>query len=256
MAPKQRSIPTDLSEPLLAQIGGPGHDYWKWVHDGITLAEAGEANAERIAAGDPVATRWPRSVRIFRSRRLEFLSHIPWWLIPLVWVPIVSALFIGAMAWRGASISTAVGWTIGGFVFWTLSEYLLHRFVFHYRPRSAFGFRLHFMAHGVHHLDPWDPTRLVFPPLGGLVIASGIFGLICLALPLGPAMATMSGFLAGYITYDMTHYYTHHGRPRTRWGKFLRAWHMSHHHRYQHQMYGVSQPFWDFVFRTGRPTSH
>ena len=111
------------------------------------------------------------------------------------------------------------------------------------------------MAHGIHHLDPWDPTRLVFPPLAGIGIAGVIFGLIYLVLPLGPALALMSGFLAGYIAYDMTHYYTHHAKPRSRWGKFLRAYHMSHHHRYQHEMYGVSQPLWDIIFRTGRPVS-
>jgi sterol desaturase/sphingolipid hydroxylase (fatty acid hydroxylase superfamily) len=255
MAQGKRSHSTNFSEPLWTQIGEPEHDYWSWVHHGITPVEAKAANASLIERGDQVAARWPSSVRMFRSRWLERLSHIPWWLIPLVWVPIVTTLFAGAVAWRGASWSTAVGWTFGGFVLWTLAEYLLHRFVFHYRPRSAFGYRLHFIAHGVHHLDPWDRTRLVFPPLGGLILASAIFGMFCLALPSSLAMATMSGFLAGYIVYDMTHYHTHHGRPRSRWGKFLRAWHMSHHHRYPHQMYGVSQPVWDFVFRTWRPTS-
>jgi hypothetical protein len=49
----------------------------------------------------------------------------------------------------------------------------------------------------------------------------------------------------------MIHYYTHHGRPRSRWGKYLRAYHLSHHHRHQHRLFGVSQPLWDLIFRTG-----
>jgi 4-hydroxysphinganine ceramide fatty acyl 2-hydroxylase len=63
----------------------------------------------------------------------------------------------------------------------------------------------------------------------------------------------MAGLLTGYIVYDMTHYYTHHARPKTRWGKWLKAWHLAHHHKYWTRMYGVSSPIWDLVFRTGRP---
>jgi len=245
----------DVSRPLVAQIGDLGDAYWNWVHDGISPVQAGKANAALVEAGDPVARRWPRSVRLFDNRILETLSHIPWWLIPLVWVPIVAALIVGSVAGRDVGIGIALAWAVGGVLIWTLVEYLLHRFVFHYSPRSTFGHRLHFMAHGVHHLDPWDPTRLVFPPLGGVIVAGFVFGLFCIPLPLGIAMATMSGFLVGYLAYDMTHYYTHHARPRSRWGKYLRAWHMAHHHKYQQQMYGVSQPLWDYVFRTGRPAS-
>ena len=66
-------------------------------------------------------------------------------------------------------------------------------------------------------------------------------------------MASMAGLLAGYVTYDMTHYYTHHAKPKSRWGKFLKAYHLAHHHKHWMAMYGVSQPLWDIVFRTGRP---
>ena len=245
----------DLSRPLLPQIGALGGEYWGWVHESISPAQAEKANTKLVEEGDLVARRWPRSLRVFENTLTERLSHIPWWLIPLVWVPIVVMLFVGAVRGTAVSPTTALLWASGGLFSWTLAEYLLHRFAFHYSPRTSLGHRLHFMAHGIHHLDPWDPTRLVFPPLAGVILAAAIFGLISLVLPLGPALAWMSGFLVGYIAYDLTHYYTHHGRPRSRWGKFLRAYHMSHHYRYQHEMYGVSQPLWDVIFRTGRPVS-
>ncbi len=38
-----------------------------------------------------------------------------------------------------------------------------------------------------------------------------------------------AGFLAGYLLYDMTHYYLHHHKPRTRVGRWLRELHMRHH---------------------------
>jgi sterol desaturase/sphingolipid hydroxylase (fatty acid hydroxylase superfamily) len=243
----------DLTRPLVEQVGELGGAYWDWVHQSITPAQVATLQQRRVEAGEALAARWPSSLRLFRSPLLEAMSHIRWWLVLVVWIPVVLLLSLGAVSGRGLQADRALGWAAAGLVLWTLAEYLLHRFVFHYTPRSGLGNRLHFVAHGIHHLDPWDPTRLVFPPLAGMLIAGTIFGLLSLLLPLGPALALMSGFLCGYIGYDLTHYFTHHGRPRSRWGRFLRAYHMSHHHRHQHRMYGVSQPLWDLVFRTGRP---
>jgi dihydroceramide fatty acyl 2-hydroxylase len=60
----------------------------------------------------------------------------------------------------------------------------------------------------------------------------------------------MAGFLVGYLAYDMTHYHVHHHRPRTRLGKLVRELHMRHHFQDDTRGFGVSAPFWDYVFRT------
>jgi sterol desaturase/sphingolipid hydroxylase (fatty acid hydroxylase superfamily) len=245
----------DLTRPLLVQVTAMGEAYDAWVHDSVSPNAAAKINEPLAAAGDPFARRWPRSLRIFRSPFLELQSHLNWWVIPIVWIPIIVALFVAARAGAGLPADTAWVWAVIGLGLWTLAEYALHRFVFHYRPKSGLGRALHFLGHGVHHLDPWDPTRLVMPIVPGLVIASVLFLLHWLVLPLGPSLASMAGLLVGYVVYDLTHYYTHHARPRTRWGKYLKAWHLAHHHKYPRRLYGVSSPLWDFVFRTGKPTN-
>jgi len=53
--------------------------------------------------------------------------------------------------------------------------------------------------------------------------------------------------------YDMTHYHVHHHRPKTRFGKKLRAQHMRHHFQDHSSAFGVSSPLWDHVFRTAPP---
>ena len=68
-----------------------------------------------------------------------------------------------------------------------------------------------------------------------------------------PAMATMSGLLVGYIIYDMVHYYTHHAKPKSRIGKYLKRYHLAHHHKEPDLLFGVRNPLWDIVFRTGFP---
>ena len=60
----------------------------------------------------------------------------------------------------------------------------------------------------------------------------------------------LMGFVIGYLAYDMVHYYTHHARPTTRIGLTLRRLHLMHHFRDHDKGFGVSAPYWDFVFGT------
>ena len=243
----------DLGQPLLEQVGALGDAYDAWVHKSIGPNTAEHLMRPKAEAGDAVAARWPQSLRIFRNTWLERQSHISWKLIPTIWGPIVATLFVLAAAPLGLGWGFAALYLVLGVVTWTLLEYVLHRFVFHYKPRSSFGRKVHFLAHGIHHLDPWDATRLVFPPLAGLGIAALIYLPLWLLLPVGVATALMSGILLGYIAYDLSHYYTHHVRPQSKYGKFLKAWHLAHHHKWWERMYGVSSPLWDLVFRSGKP---
>ena len=50
-----------------------------------------------------------------------------------------------------------------GVLAWTLAEYVLHRYVFHWTKDTAAGRRIHFLLHGVHHDFPNDGDRLVMP---------------------------------------------------------------------------------------------
>jgi sterol desaturase/sphingolipid hydroxylase (fatty acid hydroxylase superfamily) len=138
----------------------------------------------------------------------------------------------------------------GGYAFWTLTEYWLHRTVFHYEPAHPFGRRLHWMLHGVHHDHPNDPRRLVMPPSASVPLASAFLLLFWLVLGAAPAPAFGAGFLAGYLAYDMLHYHVHHHRPRTRAGRRLRELHMRHHFEDDDRGFGVSAPYWDHVFGT------
>jgi 4-hydroxysphinganine ceramide fatty acyl 2-hydroxylase len=50
--------------------------------------------------------------------------------------------------------------------------------------------------------------------------------------------------------YDLTHYFIHHSSPRKGYFKNLKLYHMQHHYRNGLAGYGVSNKFWDIVFRT------
>ncbi|MDP9385590.1 MAG: sterol desaturase family protein [Actinomycetota bacterium] len=169
--------------------------------------------------------------------------------VPVVlFVPVI--LLLAATGFERSGAFAMTGWIAGGYLFWTLTEYWLHRTVFHFEPQHPLGARLHWMIHGVHHDHPNDPLRLVMPPSASIPLALLFCGLFWLVL--GPAVAPAfgAGFLAGYLAYDMLHYHVHHHRPRTVVGRRLRELHMRHHFQDHERGFGVSAPYWDHVFGT------
>ena len=234
----------DLRRPLLGQVAALGDRYVVWVHEPVRKSTLKDLRRQDTG-------RWPGSVRIFARDRLEAMTHISWQLVLAVWVPVILTLLAMARLTFGLGWGRLAGLWCGGLLLWTLVEYLLHRFFFHSVPRGPFAIKVHFLAHGIHHFDPFDGTRLVFPPLAGFGIAAVLYGLCDLLMPSGAACALMAGLLSGYLLYDMSHYVSHHGRIRDPWFRFLHRYHAAHHHRDPDARFGVSNPLWDLVFRTG-----
>jgi sterol desaturase/sphingolipid hydroxylase (fatty acid hydroxylase superfamily) len=107
----------------------------------------------------------------------------------------------------------------------------------------------------MHHDFPQDAKRLVMP-LGVSVPVGLSFYLMFDLLASRPVAAAMFiGFGVGYLAYDGVHYFTHHLKATSALGKFLKKWHMVHHHTGVDGLYGVSTPLWDYVFRTHRDRS-
>jgi dihydroceramide fatty acyl 2-hydroxylase len=187
------------------------------------------------------------SPRMFDNEVLDRLSRVHPAVPPLLFGPAIAVLLVHAVVHRGAL--EALGLVLAGYVVWTLTEYWMHRVVFHFEPEDGIGARLHWIIHGVHHDHPNDPMRLVMPPSVSVPLALLFYGAFLLVV--GPAApGAGAGFLAGYLGYDMTHYYLHHHVPRTRAGKRLRELHMRHHFQDDTRGYGVSAPWWDWVFGT------
>jgi dihydroceramide fatty acyl 2-hydroxylase len=188
------------------------------------------------------------SPRMFESDLLDRLSRVhP--LVPLfIFIPAIAVLF--GLGQESVAPLPVIGLLVGGYFFWTLTEYWMHRVVFHFEPEEGIGARLHFIIHGVHHDHPNDPMRLVMPPSVSVPLALAFMGLFVLVLGTPAAYLFGAGFLAGYLAYDMTHYSVHHKRPRTRAGRLLRELHMRHHFQDDTRGFGVSAPFWDYVFGT------
>ena len=132
-------VAIDRGEPLLFQVGKLKDKYQDWVH--------------RPEHGKP---------RFFQSEICENLSKTNWYIIPLVWVPVV--IFLSRLSHQrcegSASCYSALWFCfIFGTLFWSLVEYSVHRFIFHVKTSSYWFNTLHFLFHGCHHKFPMDDMR-------------------------------------------------------------------------------------------------
>jgi len=185
---------------------------------------------------------------MFRSSLLDRFTRVHPAVPVAIYLPVIAILLVAGAQRVGAT--TAAGLVLGGYAVWTLTEYWLHRAVFHFEPERGLGARLHWMVHGVHHDHPNDPMRLVMPPSASIPLALAFCLPFWAVLGGDHALAWSGGFLAGYLAYDMVHYAVHHHTPRTAVGRRLRELHMRHHFQDEERGFGVSAPYWDRVFGT------
>jgi sterol desaturase/sphingolipid hydroxylase (fatty acid hydroxylase superfamily) len=199
-------------------------------------------------AGSPEQDMLGASPRLFENDLLDKFSRVHWSVPLFVYMPVV--VLLGYVSVQALSIPAAASAVLLGYLIWTLIEYFGHRFLFHYEFPGRFGARIHFLIHGVHHVHPNDPLRLVMPALlSGPIMAIAL--VVTMLLFGGPlAYPVLMGFIIGYLIYDMTHFYLHHAEPKTRVGLAMRRAHMLHHFRDPAKGFGVSAPWWDQVFKT------
>jgi len=188
------------------------------------------------------------SIRMFKNPLFEGLSKVPYFVPLIVYVPVV-----GYFSWESFSKNGILGFLghfLLGLFIWTLTEYVLHRFIFHFYPKSAWGKRIHFIFHGVHHDYPNDAQRLVMPPSASIPLALAFFYLFKWILAPGMLDGFFTGFIFGYLCYDMTHYMLHHAQFKSAFWKKLKQQHMLHHYDDSTTKYGVTSDIWDKVFGT------
>lgn len=192
------------------------------------------------------------SVRMFKNDFLEGLSKIHFSVPLYIFLPVVIFCTYSAFV-HHISIAAYSGYFILGIFTWTATEYVLHRFLFHYMPKSNWGLRIHFIFHGVHHDYPKDSKRLVMVPSVSVPLALLFYFLFSLFLDKINLYAFFSGFIVGYLFYDMVHYAIHHANFKNPFWKKIKQHHMLHHYDDPTKGYGVSSALWDKILDSDFP---
>jgi sterol desaturase/sphingolipid hydroxylase (fatty acid hydroxylase superfamily) len=192
--------------------------------------------------------------QLFRNQYLEYLTKTHPLVIWGMYVPIVGVMLWYSIAILGYSILNSVLIFVGGMFFWSLFEYIMHRFVFHYVAHTERGKKINYILHGNHHEYPRDKQRLFMPAVPSLILASTIFALMYFITLLFGAnnyvFAFFPGFMIGYLIYGSMHYAIHAWNPPFKWMKGLWRNHHLHHYKQDHRGFGVSSTLWDHVFGT------
>ncbi|MVT44752.1 fatty acid hydroxylase [Chitinophaga oryziterrae] len=190
------------------------------------------------------------STRMFKSGLLEGLSKVHFTVPLYIYVPTVG-FFIYKSFSEGISVLTFIAYMALGLAVWTATEYVLHRFIFHYIPKQKWALRLHFIFHGVHHDFPRDKMRLVMPPSASIPLAILFYSLFAWLIKDKASLhAFFPGFLIGYLIYDMLHYAMHHHNFKSGFMKRVKQHHMLHHYQDATKGFGVSSAIWDKVLRS------
>jgi sterol desaturase/sphingolipid hydroxylase (fatty acid hydroxylase superfamily) len=190
---------------------------------------------------------------MFKSELFELLSKVHFTVPLFIFIPVIAFSTWKAFAREEVSAGGYLLYFFIGLFIWTITEYLLHRFIFHFELPGKIGRRIHFIFHGVHHDYPSDRLRLVMPPAVSIPLAALFFWLFSLVLSNGQLYSFFPGFITGYLFYDISHYAIHHFNFKGSVWKKIKQHHMLHHYSDPHKGYGVSSSIWDKIFHTDFP---
>jgi sterol desaturase/sphingolipid hydroxylase (fatty acid hydroxylase superfamily) len=177
-------------------------------------------------------------------------SKIGYYAELFIYPVVVGGLFLYEVD-RSGVVSHPRWWiaAVCGAILWTLTEYLVHRFVYHKVPVLR-------ELHGMHHAHPSD---LIGAPIWVSVVCFSFFFFVVACLwDAEIAGGATGGLIAGYISYLMVHDAVHRWQLGERpWLRNHRLRHLRHHRHPTPGNFGVTTGVWDLVFGTvivaGRP---
>lgn len=189
---------------------------------------------------------------LFKNKYLEKLTKTSPTITLCTYLPVLALMIIIGIQYAVVpTVSAGIALFVGAFFFWTLFEYLMHRYIYHFVTDSPYVQRFHYTIHGIHHEYPRDQERLFMPPVPGLLMVLLLYGFFYLLMGMY-VYIFLPGFLTGYLCYAFIHY-SIHKTPVPRFLKPVYRHHALHHYKYPDKAFGVSSPFWDHVFRTMPP---
>lgn len=187
--------------------------------------------------------------RLFENPLMEALTKSHPLVIWGMYLPVIIYFLYRAGTLLGFPALTILFVFLGGLLFWSFFEYVAHRFLFHWIPKSPRSIKFVYTLHGNHHHYPRDRQRLFMPPLPSLLIATTLFFLMRISMG-SYVFMFFPGFVLGYLLYGSMHYAIHAWNPPFKWMKPLWRNHHLHHYKNEHQGFGVSSTLWDLVFGT------
>ena len=165
---------------------------------------------------------------------------------------LLGGVLIEGLAFLSGRIGPNLAMILLGALLFYLSEYGMHRFAFHAPPLPWPVLRkLQHRLHYDHHVEP-NRLDLLFLPLWFLVPnLAAATALVALVFGAEPSLSALFGMMLAILHYEWVHFVAHIPyQPRTRFGRWLKQYHLRHHFISEKHWFGVSNPTLDGVFGT------
>lgn len=137
------------------------------------------------------------------------------------------------------------------FLYWSLVEYIIHRWYFHWLPKNETLRAITGSFHLYHHENPSDLEVInsgwVTGTLG-VVFHFCVFKFVFFSST-QTAFELTIGLVAVYYYYEWIHYLVHQKVWDKGFMHYLQDFHLTHHVTPK-KNYGQITPIWDYVFRT------
>ncbi len=173
------------------------------------------------------------------------------WMPTLLYCPLAILFIIISISYQQRNVTSILLFVGLGLFSWTLLEYFLHRFVFHWTQGKEPWRSLASGLHMAHHRSTDAKDLIIAPPLVSIIFGTFVYFLFVVILQSWAQAALLeSGLLMGYVVYEWVHYGAHRFRSQSRVGKYLQQYHLRHHFKNPSGVFGVTSPLWDYVFRS------
>jgi hypothetical protein len=134
-----------------------------------------------------------------------------------------------------------------GWLTWTFTEYMLHRFWHH----GDHNHESHFVkSHHEHHTHPGE---IKISGLHRLLLVVVCIGMLIISVVLNSFFSIFAGFVIGICGYTFMHWLLHRNWSASLFPR-LHQFHIYHHCKYPNLCHGISVPWWDILFKTTPPT--
>ncbi len=162
---------------------------------------------------------------------------------PVAILNIGLAIYMGVLWWQIAlGLMVAVA-------FWTVFEYSMHRYLFHFESENPFWKKFFYTIHHGHHDYPNDNRFMLVHPIISLVAFVILWGLFYLIAG-HYAHAFMGGIGICYMFYDWLHFASHNYNYKNKYFQMLKVHHMRHHYEDNDKNFAFTTLIWDIIMKT------
>ncbi len=168
----------------------------------------------------------------------------------LVFVPIILGLTYYSFAVLQMTISHFLLFFAIAVAYWTLFEYAMHRFAFHFETENKAIKRFVYLLHGAHHDYPNDESLFMVSPLTS--VSAAIIHYLFLFFLFGSQIVNpfMIGIMCCYLLYDWLHHAVHSYNFKNKWFQKMKKHHMKHHFHDSKKGFGFTTVSWDKMLKT------